>query len=795
MSSTLIVGPPGSGKTRRILELARRRAAASERVTIIALPQQRADLLRRLGETPTLGVRVTDLQTLLYEVLEELGGVARIASVPARVAMVGAALRELYGEAAPGEAALYAGTLAELRRSGFEEVPVTGGRYQQRLREVDRVYRRLLGERGLIDLDDVRRLAALALEGGARWSDPPQHLMVDGYQAFNRMERRTLAAMAGSALSLTVSLPGLAPAPWTTRTPPEDLEALRRDLRIEKVEKLRAGAAPRFRLHAASSPSRELRDALAEVKICLQQGVDPHELALIVPDRAAARALLELGREYGLPLHDEHAASVLDTPQGRRFELLLGVRGRGYPPRDLLALASVYPGLELVAEALERRGLSGSSPVAALEALPVELAPLRDLLRETESPAPSLEAWLAYVERLMERAGCDRQPEAPELRVVAREVYALLPEANPAALIDWTRALLADLPAPRRSTPGVAVLEAEQASGRRFARTWLLGAQEGRYTLDESEEFFYSEEDRTLLGLERRMRGLASSVLYDALWRAPEVAVSYARSERGGERRAHRLLEALEAEPRPGAATTASPLELARLRPPPPETPPRYRRLEALRERRAWELARYAPCRLRGYLEGRVRPAETRPVYAARDREAARRKARQAAWSQQELPAQTDPAWAPGFRERVLRAVRRDLPPRPDLEGLVILGVLPLGEMLFRPHAHRLLRRGRLETLEVYLIGTGVKQLRDHRESMWLAAQLRASDEHRGLKLDFYAWDLQGEREPLHFTAGDLERAREELSGLRAALEAGDYSPVPGFHCRSCRFGDVCRET
>ncbi len=794
----MILGPAGSGKTQHLLEAAHRFSQAGDRVTWVALPHQREGLLRRLSQQPSLGIRVTDLQSLMFEALELGQSAKRPLSVASRVALVGRILAQQDSQAAePGEATLYALGIAETKRSHLSIPPIfKQNRYQSRLQEVFMALEAELNRRALLDPDDVRREAIDLLEGNTRLE--LGHLIVDGYNSFNPMELRAIRALAGSAQSVQVSLPVKAPHPFISRVLESEAKAMAQFLGV-KTQMLRPRALPHFAVRPYPNPSSEARGVLAQVKAALQSGSSAHDLLILVPHAVYKRALLSLAQEFGVPLRNTQTAPALERPEGQQLLRLLSVTTRGYPLRDLQALEGLY-NLEDIVNALSKRELGGDGVrfLAQLEEEDTQnlnLNAYRVLLEETtlegHAGQVDLQSWLTFMDRLLLRV---RLPDPEAVRLVARETYTLLPDPSPAALLTWMRALLQDVELQLEPPSGVRLALTEEVSGSRFEQCWMMGTLEGSYTLDESEDFFYPEEERdgTLLeGLLPKMRGRAASVFYEALWRAKQTTLSYPLADRSGKLRPHVLIDQLSATVQPFVPSIASPLEYALTHREAAPAAFDWSHLPPLEENRAFQLVRFLPCRLRGLLQHQLSLPQSGSVASSQELESLRRRLRQAHWDGLEEP-HTRAGWSNTFAEEVGKNLRKNLPPPPPA-GVMVNRSVRVGELQYRPHAYRLERTP--PKLEVYLVhpqGETVPQVRDQLEALWLLAAFR-NQAGRIAPANLWAWDLYTEPRRLSIPESDLARAVKRLEELRGFLARGDFAPTPGFHCRGCRWGDICR--
>lgn len=174
----LLVGPPASGKTTRLLERVQETLARRKRVWWIGLPHQRAYVYRRATERGgVIGLEVMSFQRAYYRLLTSNYGLKPILTGPGRVALVGEALRESDGcrLPGPGEARLFARAVAEAKRFGVrpEEIP-TSDLEARRFVQVYRRYEELKTTWGRWDYDDFRLEALRLVDSG-------KYALEDGY--------------------------------------------------------------------------------------------------------------------------------------------------------------------------------------------------------------------------------------------------------------------------------------------------------------------------------------------------------------------------------------------------------------------------------------------------------------------------------------------------------------------------------------------------------------------------------------------------------------------------------------
>ncbi|MFC5596714.1 hypothetical protein [Deinococcus cellulosilyticus] len=782
----ILVGAAGSGKTTAILKHAW--THAKDGVTLFCLPHQRGDLLRRLAAQPTLNVRVTDLQSVAYEILEQGGNEKNFLSIPGRVALLGRLLMsERKDYPTPGEAALYSQAIGDLKRQGmFGRIDGRKvGAQGKLLLNLATKYQQELHSRNLMDLDDVREVASVLLENGLQWSSRPRHILIDGYSELNPLELRLIRALALTAKSLILTLPVGAPFPYQTRLGRKDIEAYAEHLKANITE-LSYKFMPAFQVQVYPNVTREARQVVAQVKTALLEGTPASEMALVVPRESATAHLLKLAEEARIPLIDEQPGTPVDSFHGRKLMTLLSTRRRNYPTRDLFDLALYYEGLHRVAEELELRGLNGIH-AHLLEGVNREALSL--LMLETAPTDGSATGWINWIETLLNRIHYPEEARDP-IRIMAREVYELIPSEGQkhSVLEDWLMALLPSVPVNREQQEGVRVLTPEQITGRRFSRIWLMNATEHQYLLEEKEDFFFTEEERVQLGLPRSMRGIAESLFYEVITRAPQVTLSYASADRDGVQRPHRLLAQM-GHPTTPPVKPMSPLEYAlSTRDIKLGTPDWWTKVPPVREVRGWMLARYLPCKLRGYLSSHTEKTSG-GLFSRQDRTRMERLLRQSAWEAQPEPV-LDGVYSDHFKQQVARHLKDNLPPRPDLPNLRVFRDFKLGEFRFRPHAYQPFPDTRKANIYVVTQEPDIRSLlKNNPEHLWVYAAFQEA----GWTVELYTWDLYGKPRRRSVFDNQVKEAWTQLHDLKDSLARGDVTPSAGFHCFDCTFKQVCR--
>lgn len=519
----LIVGPPGAGKTTRLLDVALAATRAGRRVWWVGLPSQRSYVYTRATERgAVLGLEFMSSQQVYYRLLAAALKLKPLLVGTGRMAMVGEALKTLSGELpAPGEARLFTRAVAEAKRFGVtpETLPATD-RESRRLREVFAAYERLKGERW--DYDDFRReayeLVRRAVAGRETLKLETDLLIVDGFRELGPLEHGLYAALS-RLLEVWIGLPNMPSALAAENVRPEFLPPR---------------PPPRTTVLRAANPVAEARWALRAIKKDLAEGADPLSLAVILPEREV-RAFAVLADEYGVPFMDETPKALADSPGGRLLLDLLELPDHPTPSR-LLAIPELVPlanlalkrnlvGREALLILAREVGLERSLSfwLARLETPGDELSWARELLHSLPelTKRPPERGWDGFKAHALERA-----KEAARL-------------ARGAPFRAWWGALLQETTTFDRPRGGVALLTSNLASGRRFRKVYLLRALEGAYGAGEHEDYFVPEEARVQAdarGLPKRFLGRDPIVLEELKTRADETVIVYPEADQNGPR-------------------------------------------------------------------------------------------------------------------------------------------------------------------------------------------------------------------------------------------------------------------
>ncbi len=769
----LIVGPPASGKTTRLLEVAQAYLERRKRVWWVCLPAQKAYVYRRATQGGALlGLEVLTSQQLYYRLLAASFGLKPILTGPGRVALAGEALAPKDGPPPnPGEARLYARAIAEAKRNGVrpEALPARSPE-TLRLQRAYAHYEELKNGWGRWDYDDFRAGALELLERGPVQLEPDL-VVVDGFRELGVQELRLLQALSRH-VPVWVGLPEAPPG-------------------FTPDEVLRPGTIP-VQVYRAQNPVSEARWVLRSIKRDLALGMKALDIAVVAPE-SRIPALLTLADEYHLPLIDHLPRTAADTAEGRLLLELLELPD--YPtPTRLLAVPDLAP---LGRVALERGlvGLAAITRLAAELGMQAVWAAWLSRLRPPgeegsvfENHTP-LHPSLAWAEELLDSLPEVRHsPRRARLMERAYEAHriALGPDFR-----HWWAALLAETYEPQRPPGGVAVLTPNLASGQRWKKLYLTYAVEGAYSSGEQEDYFIPEEERVgleealrLAGLPRRFMGRDRLMLYELKTRAEEVVITYPEASQEGPLEPEPILVGAAPPPYLPILPLASPLELAQSN------------------------GYQAPL-------GRVSLGAPQVEHLRRYRECGFQ-----FWAQQLLPPEeTPPWWQQWVRE--LRKAGKLVPARlealarqyPQAEGWMrhhhaLLGELNLGFKLegqgLEARLDGVLRKGTEAHIYRFVAPEtppeeAEKQVRDRWSERWAAGHLLSAYQGRIQRVYLWAWPVLGEPvlvydKPIEKVWGVLERLQNTAQEVHSRYKAGVVEPNPGFRCRACSVKDVCRE-
>ena len=325
---TIINGPPGSGKTERLVALAAGRVEADRfAATLVLVPtarhgdQFRRRVVQRCGVA--LNLEVTTLNLFARRVADggavppvdvatellrratrdeiEAGGAARfapVAATPGLHTLVKQAVDELIGsDVAPPDLA------AASARAGSVD--------HEALAAIYGAYRGLLDEREWRDPREMPTLAAEAVEGGR---DVPGLVLVDAFEFLNPRELALVAALARrTEVALTLDRQGSDRTRWTG----ERLDALIPEGAHEELPP-RAQTAG-VEAHSAFDAEAQLREIARAIKQTLagDASLRPSDFAVVfrqaTPHLTLARRVFA---EYDLPFDPAAGERLASRPFG-----------------------------------------------------------------------------------------------------------------------------------------------------------------------------------------------------------------------------------------------------------------------------------------------------------------------------------------------------------------------------------------------------------------------------------------------------------------------------------------------
>lgn len=759
----LIVGPPASGRTGLLQERAAEALGARKRVWWLCLPHQRSYVYRRMaGAGAVLGLEVLSFQQAYYRLLAASYGLRPILTGPARVALVGEALRsEAQGLPNPGEARLFARAVAEAKRYGVrpDHLPALDLE-SQRFKRVFGRYEELKASWGRWDYDDFRD-AAVQLVEAARFEPPADVVIVDGFRELLPLVLRFLKGL-GQVVEVWAALPEAPPghAPLEVLPP--------------------AAGACRTEVFRAPNPVAEARWVLRSLKRDLAQGMRPTEVAVVAPE-SRLPALMTLADEYGVPLVDYTPRTAADTPEGRLLLDLLELPD--YPtPTRLLAIPDLAP----LGRAALDAGLAGLAPVQRLAQQMGLQAQLSAWLERLE-PAGDPEAWArSLMDSIPEvRAGPRRDLLLERAKEAGRIAYG--PDFR-----RWWAALLTETYEPVRPPGGVPLLTPTLASGVRFSKLYLTYAVEGAYGAGEREDYFIPEEERLALealyaraGLPRRFLGRDPLILRELATRAPCVTITYPEADQSGPLEPEPvLIPDPRRLPRIPDLPTASRLEvpgdgLYR----PPDGPVR------LGPATVEDLRRYDECGFKFWVE-RVAGGPREEVSGWRALVRELRALKRLNEARLEALAQRFPeaeGWLRAHQELLFAlnlgfAWPENATPQARVDGALNRG----GEYSFYTFAPP-------DTDDPTAF------LRGRWGELWLAGYLLKHNPRQVKSVRLWVWPVLGSPlpvydKPISQITGPIQWRNEKVRATLERYQRGEVKPNPGFICRECQVRDVCRE-
>ncbi|MEW6569071.1 MAG: hypothetical protein AB1449_13095, partial [Chloroflexota bacterium] len=489
MTITLLVSPPGHGKTRQCLE--RVRSAQAElalRPAWIVVPDrlQTVAIRRRLAAAGgAIGVRVGTFGDLYQTVLLRARRPAALAEPIVIYRLVRDAIREVaaqggrphYGAVAhmSGFINAFVDRISELKQARVFPGAFLGNAQARgpALAELARVYAQYqerIEAAGLVDPVGLNWVAIEALEHNPDLISDLRLVVVDGFDSFDATQLAAIRLLGQGCAEVLVTLPG---------SPDMDRPAHRRfarslaafrqaipDMTLRDLTGEPAGPGPlrhlernifqsevsrvpgdsRVSFLEARSPADEAREALRWIKArIVRDRLRPGECALVTPDPERYRPYLrESGTEFGLPLRFTHGENLASAPGIAALLDLLALQAQNWPcSLTLEAIRSPYFDLARfgltpqAAQPLELVGLAGPV-IEGLDQWEDSLARLARL----EEPPPGEEA---------ETLPAPQLPVAAEAEALLHSLQALAarlkpPSARPThAWVRWLEDVLEDV--------------------------------------------------------------------------------------------------------------------------------------------------------------------------------------------------------------------------------------------------------------------------------------------------------------------------------------------------------------
>lgn len=749
----LIVGPPGSGKTSKLLEIARTKLMEHRRVWWIGLPTQRSYIYRRASEYgAVVGLEATQFQRVYTKLLQEHGLLRPYVGAALRVALAGEAIHMAEGKIPlPGEARLFARAIAELKRYGLgpgDVEPVD--QESARLKKVFYQYQRLKEDR--MDLDDVRREALRLVEDG-NFQLEASLVITDGFRELSPIELRFLKGLASKA-EVWVSSPGPVPGIEPAATLPDRGQGLV--------------------VYRAPNPVAELRWLLTAIKRDIHvTGLDPLDIALIVPANLVPQ-VQALASEYQLYLMDESRKSFADFEEGRMLLALLELPDLA-TPSGLSYIEELEP---LSAKAFEL-GISGNDALLRLSKEVGLEAPYQSWLARLE-PSGEPAAWAEKLILSFPQIAASRYKEA--LLDLAREARWL--GAGP-DYRRWWSSLISEVSVTTRPKGGVALLTPEAASGRRFKRAYVARANEGIYRAGEREDYFLPEEARRRweetfnhAGLPERIRGRDQLLWAELRTRGDTTVITFPEADQGGLLEPESILVGKSkdaCEPLPPLPPASRPLLKEAARITMASAPPDEVRLGNLEDLlyfarcpvQFWTSRVIAPKRERGPLRDALsqlaRTGEiTGPLGSYRDLLAGGR-----AYARVDIP-EIGVSARPDFLKLGDKAQIIRLEESDDLS----LGTEEAREVIKRRWTELLASRTLLETPEVQAVEVFVLPLGGR---------------------PVLAYEFNRKNRNSKAMQSLLDKRYQEAVSAWQAYQSKMFEARPGNYCRDCGFGDICR--
>jgi len=780
MSLHLITGPAGSGKTRKLMQLAHRLTNDRRQVYWIGLPHQRTRTLTRLANTTStiLGIQYFTFQQLYYRLLEDHPNVKPLAGPGLQLAHVAQAIHASRERTpTPGEASLYHRAIKEAKRASVtpDQLPTS----TQAERDLIEIYRAYTQVNGLTwDYEDYRAHALERLQN--------QHLnlptiVIDGFIELHPTDVhiiKELAKHTGVYLAL--------------ESAPDTLEA-------QDWQKLNAAQDNTTEAYALANPVQETRWVLRSLKRDLATGTPIHELLVITPERHK-NAFLALAPEYGVPLTPAAPSTLGETPAGRLLKRLLTFATT--PDRHTL---HAIPDLKPIAAELTRRNLHGRE---ATQNIATELNLTDTLNHWAERLTPptdtsALPTWTRTMLELLAELDPSIKGDAEGWKRISESLLLRGSEASvistgPIVAVWWAH-LLDLYPDPSDRPRGIPLATPLEATGLTSTKAYVTRGNAGEHSANQDEDYFVPEDQRTDPNqltpstLPKRITGRTRSLLEHLKHRGQQVIITYPLADQDGPLAPEKTLVGESAPPAP----TLPAANVRETRGGTTAYHPTYAPIEDDRGVRVRALETYLQCPFRARFEHLI--DDTEP----------------AAWRQMLFDlldgpklnnaklkqlAQRHPNYAPWIVKHQEQLKKLTLKQRLDLGDGVYASVHAMLTDPQDPHRLHLIWFGNPETTDKQALE---KRTKDSWEQKTAIHQ--ALNTYPITKVAVSIWPIGFDPILTLEATHDHELADAEglthtskvklpnVAGTLKRYAQGDTAPKAGWHCRQCRLRDVSR--
>ena len=325
---TIVGGPPGSGKTERLVALAAGRVEADRfAATLVLVPTARHGDQFRRRVVERCGVALNLEVTTLHFFARRVADTTTVPAIDVAAELLRRATRECIDAGAagrfepvadtPGLHALLTGTVSELVGADVEPSDLVeatsraGSADHEALAAVYGAYRALLDERGWRDPREAPTLTAEAIDAGAAL---PGLVLIDSFEFLNPRELALVAALARRTdVAIALDRAGSERARWTA----ERLDASVPDATREDLTP-RPGAET-VTVRSAFDNEAQLREIARSIKQTLGEDASlrPSDFAVVFrqasPHLTLARRIFA---EYDLPFDPAAGERLASRPFG-----------------------------------------------------------------------------------------------------------------------------------------------------------------------------------------------------------------------------------------------------------------------------------------------------------------------------------------------------------------------------------------------------------------------------------------------------------------------------------------------